>query len=67
MSEERIAIQMIVAVMVWLAAVVAAFWLVGAAVGIIVILVGVCLFGLWLASVIRSEPPAPGSEPPAKG
>jgi hypothetical protein len=56
MSEERIAIQMVVSVCVWLAAVVAAFWLIGAMVGIIVILIGVGLFGWWLASVIRSEP-----------
>jgi hypothetical protein len=56
MSEERIAIQMVVSVCVWLAAVVAAFWLIGAMVGIIVILIGVGLFGRWLASVIRSEP-----------
>jgi hypothetical protein len=56
MSEERIAIQMVVSVCVWLAAVVAAFWLIGAMVGIIVILIGLGLFGWWLASVIRSEP-----------
>jgi hypothetical protein len=29
--------------------------------GILVILAGACLFGWWLARVIRSEPPAPGS------
>jgi len=56
MSEERIAIQMIVSVCFWLAAVVAAFWLIGAMVGIIVILIGLGLFGWWLARVIRSEP-----------
>ena len=56
MSEERIAIQMIVSVCFWLAAVVAAFWLIGAMVGIIVILMGLGLLGWWLASVIRSKP-----------
>jgi hypothetical protein len=59
MSEERIAIQMIVGVMLWLIAVVASFWWIGAAVGIIVILLGAFLFGWWLVTVIRSEPPEP--------
>lgn len=64
MSEERIAIEMIVAIMLWLGAVIASFWLIGAGVGIIVILVGVALFGWWLARVIRSEPEPPPPDPP---
>ena len=67
MSEERVAIQMIVAIMFWLAAVIASFWLIGAGVGIIVILLGVGLFVWWLARVIRSEPEAPAQEPPEQG
>jgi fatty acid desaturase len=67
MNEERIAIEMVVAIMVWLAAVIASFWLIGAGVGIIVILVGVGLFVWWLARVIRSEPEPPAQEPPEQG
>jgi hypothetical protein len=52
MSEERIAIQMVVSVCAWLAAVVAAFWLIGAMVGIIVILIGV---GLWMVAGERDS------------
>ena len=67
MNEERIAIEMVVAIMVWLAAVIASFWLIGAGVGIIVIVVGAGLFVWWLARVIRSEPEAPAQEPPEQG
>ena len=67
MSEERIAIEMVVAIMVWLGAVIVSFWLIGAGVGIIVILLGVGLFGWWLARVIRSEPDAPPPDRPAQG
>jgi hypothetical protein len=61
MSEEGVAIGLIVSALAWLVAVVAAFYFVGAVAGILVILAGACLFGWWLARVIRSEPPAPGS------
>ena len=54
LNEERITIVLVVSLVAWLAALIAAFWLVGAFAGIIVIVVGVGLFGLWLASVIRS-------------
>jgi hypothetical protein len=54
MNEERVAITMIVAALVWLLAVIAAFWLVGPVAGILVIVAGLGLFGLWLARVIRS-------------
>ena len=53
MNEERVGIELIVSVMVWFLAVLAAFFFVGAVVGIIVILVGVGLFAWWLVSVIR--------------
>jgi hypothetical protein len=66
MNEERIAIGMIVAVLAWLVALIAAFWLVGAVAGVLVILAGACLFGLWLARVIRSQPD-PEPDPPAPG
>ena len=64
MNEERIAIEMVVAIMVWLGAVILSFWYIGAGVGIVVILLGVALFAWWLARVIRSEPEAPPQEPP---
>ena len=67
MNEERIAIVMIVAVMLWLGAVILSFWYIGAGVGIIVILLGLGLFGWWLARVIRSKREAPGAEPPEQG
>jgi hypothetical protein len=67
MSEERIAIEMIVAVMLWLFAVILSFWFIGAGVGIIVIVLGVALFGWWLARVVRSKPDPPGPEPPQQG
>ena len=67
MNEERIAIVMIVAVMLWLGAVILSFWYIGAGVGIIVILLGLGLFAWWLARVIRSKPEASGPEPPEQG
>ena len=67
MSEERIAIEMVVAIMLWLFAVIASFWLIGAGVGIIVILLGVALFGWWLVRVIRPDPEGPREEPPEQG
>jgi hypothetical protein len=53
MNEERVGIELIIAVTVWFLAVLAAFFFVGPIVGIIVILVGVGLFAWWLISVIR--------------
>jgi hypothetical protein len=53
MDEERVGIELIIAVTVWFLAVLAAFFFVGPVVGIIVILVGVGLFAWWLISVIR--------------
>ena len=67
MNEERIAIEMVVAIMLWLGAVIASFWLIGAGAGIIVILLGVGLFGWWLARVIRSDPEEHREEPPGRG
>jgi hypothetical protein len=54
-NEERVAIEVIVAVLVWLVALVAAFYFVGVVAGLIVIMVGAGLGGLWLASMIRSS------------
>ena len=61
MSEEGIAIRLIVSALAWLVAVVLAFYFVGAVAGVFVILAGAYLFVWWLARVIRSEPPVPGS------
>jgi hypothetical protein len=55
MDEERVGIELIVAVTVWFLAVLAAFFFVGAMVGIIVILVGIGLFAWWLVGVIRGS------------
>jgi hypothetical protein len=55
MDEERVGIELIVAVTVWFLAVLAAFFFVGAVVGIIVILVGVGLLAWWLVGVIRGS------------
>jgi hypothetical protein len=55
MDEERVGIERIVAVTVWFLAVLAAFFFVGAVVGIVVILVGVGLLAWWLVSVIRGS------------
>ena len=54
LNEERITIVLVVSLVAWFAAVIAAFWLVGAFVGIIVIIIGVGLLALALARVIRS-------------
>jgi hypothetical protein len=54
MNEEGIAIGLIVSVLAWLVALVLAFWFVGALAGVLVILGGACLFGWWLARLIRS-------------
>jgi hypothetical protein len=45
---------MIIAALVWLLALIAAFWLVGPVAGILVIVAGAGLFGWWLARAIRS-------------
>jgi hypothetical protein len=55
MDEERVGIELIVAVTVWFLAVLAAFFCIGAVVGIIVILVGVGLFAWWLVGAIRGS------------
>ncbi len=53
-NEERITIVLVLSLVVWFAALIAAFWLVGAFAGILVIIVGVGLLGLALARAIRS-------------
>jgi len=57
LNEERITIVLVVSLMAWLAALIAAFWLIGALAGIIVILIGAGLLALVLARVIRSGRP----------
>ena len=57
LNEERITIVLVVSLVAWFAAVIAAFWLVGAFVGIIVIIIGVGLLAWALARVIRSGRP----------
>lgn len=61
MNEELVGIELIVAMAMWFLVVLAAFFFVGAVVGIVAILVGVCLIGLWLVRLIRGseEPSAP--------
>jgi hypothetical protein len=53
---ERIGIELIVSVTVWLLATLVAFFFIGAVAGIIAILAGVALFGFWLARMIRQQP-----------
>jgi hypothetical protein len=53
---ERIGVEVIVAVIVWFLAVLFAFFLVGPAVGIAVILAGLLMFGWRLAVMIRKPP-----------
>ena len=57
-NEERITIILVLSLVVWFAALIAAFWLVGAFAGILVIVVGVSLLGLALAKAIRSGRPS---------
>ncbi len=57
-NEERITIVLVVSLVAWLAALIAAFWLVGAFAGIVVIIVGAGLLALALARVIRSGRPS---------
>jgi hypothetical protein len=56
-NEERITIVLVVSLVAWLAALIAAFWLIGAFAGIIVIIIGAGLLVLALARVIRSGSP----------
>ena len=58
MNAELLGIEVIVGALLWIAAIPAAFYFVGPAVGVVVIVGGLLLFGWWLASVIRasSEP-----------
>ena len=56
-NEERITIVLVVTLLAWLAALVAAFYFVGAFAGIIVIIIGAGLIALALASAIRSGRP----------
>jgi hypothetical protein len=53
-NEERITIVLVVSLVAWLAALIAAFWFAGAFAGFIVILIGAGLLALALARVIRS-------------
>jgi hypothetical protein len=53
-NEERITIILVLALVVWFAALIAAFWLVGAFAGILVIVAGVGVLGWALAKAIRS-------------
>ena len=54
-NEERITIVLVVSLVAWLAALIAAFYFVGAFAGIIVIIIGAGLLALALARVIRSD------------
>ena len=56
-NEERITIILVLSLVAWFAALIAAFWLVGAFAGILVIIAGVGLLGLGLARAIRSGRP----------
>jgi hypothetical protein len=55
MNAELIGIEVIVAAILWIIAIPAAFYFVGPAVGFVVIVGGLLLAGLWLASVIRNS------------
>jgi hypothetical protein len=54
MSAERVGIELILSVIAWFALVLVAFFFVGPVVGIITIIAGGILFGVWLARLIRS-------------
>ena len=56
MDEERVGIEFILAVIVWFAAVLLAFFFVGILVGFLVIFAGAGLLAWWLVTIIR--PPA---------
>jgi hypothetical protein len=53
-DEERIGIEFMLAVIVWFAAVLAAFFFVGVLVGLLVVFAGAGLLAWWLVSVIRA-------------
>jgi len=54
-NAELIGIEVIVAALVWILAIPAAFYFVGPAVGFVVIVGGLLLAGWWLATVIRNS------------
>jgi hypothetical protein len=56
MDYERIGVEVIIAVIVWFLAVLFAFFLVGPAVGIAVVVAGLLLFVWRLAVMIRTPP-----------
>jgi len=56
-NEERITIVLVLSLVAWLAALIAAFWFVGAFGGFVVIIIGAGLLALALARVIRSGRP----------
>lgn len=58
MNAELIGIEVIVAALLWIIAIPAAFYFVGPAVGFVVIVGGLVLAGWWLATVIRNSTPA---------
>jgi hypothetical protein len=53
-DEGRIGIEYMLGVIVWFAAVLAAFFFVGVLVGFLVMFAGAGLFGWWLVSAIRA-------------
>ena len=55
MNGERVGIEVMVAATRWILAIPSAFYFVGPAVGVVVIVGGLALFAWWLASVIRSS------------
>ena len=55
MNAELIGIEVIVAALLWIVAIPAAFYFVGPAVGFVVIVGGLLLFAWWLATVIRGS------------
>ena len=55
MDEERFGIEVIASLAVWFIAVLAAFFFVGAVVGIIVLVGGLLLMAWWIVRVFRKE------------
>jgi hypothetical protein len=53
MNAELLGVEVIVAALVWMAAIPAAFYFIGPAVGFVVIVGGLLLFAWWLATLIR--------------
>jgi Flp pilus assembly protein TadB len=54
MDEERVGIELIIAVIAWFALVLLAFFFVGAVVGVIAIVLGALLFIWWLARMMQA-------------